>query len=145
MANGKLRAQVPVFNEQGDAVYVDAVITQLEQNEWYAPFGADSDQIIIYKPITDTEAVKETWGTLQDFFEEWQNFKNAWQDFMENGKFLQYEHTDKNSESYDPNFKVKMLFEINDDIEIINNNNSSSTEESTPSEQGETVTPTSGE
>ena len=80
------------------------VITELRQGDNYIPFGAKDKDIQMYN------SNDEIAGSLHDFFQEWQAFKTIWNDFIANGKFMQY-----NTETPISN-NVKLLFEINNNI-----------------------------
>ena len=77
------------------------VITQLQDNTHYAPFGAKDTDVQMYNDET-------VWGTLHDFFQEWQAFKDTWNDFITNAKFMQYQTKNDN---YVPATSVKLFFE----------------------------------
>lgn len=98
------------------------IITELRQTktqdtdtesgeQYFAPFGVDDENVQIYIKTLDENDnyIFTEWGTLRDFFQEWVNFKNTWNDFITNGKFMQYSSTEPISDS------VKLLFEIKGD------------------------------
>lgn len=117
----KSQATINIPGEGSEETTVPAVITSIQQGDVYAPFGMKGTDILIYSD----EQTSEVWGTLQDFFEEWVAFKKTWNDFVTNAKFIQYEHTNiadaddiNGTKVYAPDFGVKMLFEINDAVEM---------------------------
>ena len=98
------------------------VITELRQTksegsesepgeQYFAPFGVNDENVrLFYTTSDDINAEYIEWGTLRDFFQEWLSFKNTWNNFITNGKFIQYSNENPISNN------VKLLFEINDNI-----------------------------
>ncbi len=82
-----------------------AVISKIEQtiddNTIFAPFGVDDENVKIF--VLDSSNKLQEWGSLRDFFAEWQAFKTAWSDFMGTGNFLQ-------TQKAEPSNSVKLWF-----------------------------------
>lgn len=95
----------------------DAVITRLQKtisnNEetvtYFAPFGADDNNVQMYVQDTNNQDIYNKWGSLRNFFQEWLNFKKIWKQFTQEAQFIQYSSEEPISNN------VKIWFELPED------------------------------
>lgn len=86
------------------------VASRIEQNNEYIPFGVNDEDVQMY----DSNGTAS--GSLRDFFQEWQLFKQAWQDLVQDSPaaFVNYgTNTPGQNNSSTINSKVKVWFDTN--------------------------------